>query len=248
MDATDDAGRAFIGYSARLDWKSIGLFYNGFTFRSITGAVVKRNSFSSQQFPSVSGEEIVWRFRNVSAKWKRMVAPVHEVLLELPEGNITWSCHAPQALAVVEHTHEQLEKNALGYVEKITLSLPPWKIPIRELHWGRFLSPDHTVVWIRWIGPVPRTLVWHNGARFQDAEITTEAVAFDGLMLSINNKRELRKGSLLSTVFSKFPAIARLFPKTIMQLRENKWVSDGLLMRGNKRIAEGKIIHEHVIW
>jgi len=248
MDATDDAGRAFIGYSAKLSWNNISLFYNGFTFRSITQLVVKRNSFSAQRFPEISGDEAAWRFQHVSAKWKRTSEPIHEVLLELPEGDITWFCSLPKASAVVQHAQEWLEKNAMGYVEKITISIPPWKIPIRELYWGRFLSPDHAIIWIRWIGPVPKTLTWHNGVRFPEADITAEEVTFDDFILSINNKKELRNGDLLSTVFSKFPVIAKLFPKSIMQLRENKWVSDGLLMHGNKRIAEGKIIHEHVIW
>jgi hypothetical protein len=248
MDATDDAGRAFIGYSAKLSWKNIKLSYNGFTFRGMTPRVVKRNSFSHQHLPDISENEAAWRFQQVSASWKRTSSPVHEVLLELPEGDITWSCHFPQASAVVQHAKERLEDNAMGYVEKITLSIPPWKIPIQELHWGRFLSPGHTVIWIRWVGPVPRTLTWHNGVRYQEADITTESVIFDEFKLSIDNKKELRNGDLVSTVFSKFPVIAKLFPKTIMQLRENKWVSDGLLMHGGQCIAKGKIIHEHVIW
>jgi len=248
MDATDDAGRAFIGYSAKLRWKNIHLFYNGFTFRSITQAVVKRNSFSAQRLPEVSATAATWRFQHVRAAWTNTSTPIHEVLLELPEGHITWSCCFPQASATVQLAQETLDANAMGYVEKITLSIPPWKIPIEELHWGRFLSPGHTVIWIRWVGPVPKTVAWHNGVRYAETAISTEEVVFGDFRLSITHKQELRKGDLLETVFSRFPLIAKLFPKIILQLRENKWASDGRLMRGDQCMAGGRVIHEHVIW
>jgi hypothetical protein len=249
MDATDEKGRAFIGYSAKLRWKSVKLFYNGYTFcAGPSSAVIKRNSFSFRRLPEISAGEVRWKLLQAKAHWKKDSDPLHEVLLRLPEGEINWSCIFPKASATVQLGDEVFEKNTLGYVEKITISIPPWKIPIHELYWGRFLSADHVIVWIRWVGPVPKTLIYHNGNRFEAGVIASEIIIFDNYSLELNNKTTLRTGTLLSTVFSKFPMLTKLFPKAIMQLQENKWVSDGLLKLHGKTVSGGKVIHEHVIW
>lgn len=248
MDATDEKGRAFIGYSARLRWRSVKLFYNGLTFRSASGEVVKRNSFSAGRAPEPSEEDLQWKFLQATACWEKRSDALGEVLLDLPQGQINWTCLFPKASATVRFGSEMLEQTALGYVEKISISIAPWKIPIHELHWGRFLSSNHVIIWIRWVGPVPKTLIYHNGNRIGEGHITSEVVIFDNYSLELNNKRTLRTGTLLSTVFSKFPMLTKLFPKTILQLQENKWVSDGLLKCDGETVSGGGVIHEHVIW
>jgi hypothetical protein len=248
MDATDEKGRAFIGYSAVLRWKLIKLFYNGFTFNSgTTSTILRRNSFSSRRLLEVSEEEVKWSLLQAKGHWKRRAESFHEVLLRTSAGEVKWSCVFPKASATIQIGNHLLEKNATGYVEKISISIHPWKIPIHELHWGRFLSPDHVIVWIRWIGLIPKTLIYHNGMCLEKGLITTETIIFDGYSLELNNKKILRRGTLFSTVFSRFPLITKLFPKAIMQLQENKWVSDGMLRQGDK-VVSGKVIHEHVIW
>ena len=38
----------------------------------------------------------------------------------------------------------------LGYAEHLSMTIPPWRLPIDTLRWGRFLSPERSVVWIDW--------------------------------------------------------------------------------------------------
>lgn len=248
MDATDEEGRAFIGYSAKLRWRSVRLQYNGYTFLPGNSLrIVKRNSFSSSQFPIADNNTIEWKFLDAHASWKRIDAPVHETLLSQPIGDINWSCIFPKAYALVTIGNEQMKK-ALGYVEKISISIPPWKIPIRELHWGRFITDIHTVVWIKWEGPLPKTLIYHNNERIAEGSISSEIIIFGNYSLDLGNKQKIRSGTLFSTVFAGFKTLMSLFPNNIMHLQENKWVSDGNLKVNGKIVSSGKAIHEHVIW
>ena len=45
------------------------------------------------------------------------------------------------------------EFNGLGYAECLTVTVPPWQLPIRQLRWGRFVAPDRSLAWIDWQGP-----------------------------------------------------------------------------------------------
>lgn len=248
MDATCADGSAFIAYVARLQWGLINVGYNGYTFFDGQNATVtKLNSFSNQSLPQLDGNNIVWQHKKAGGTWLQCNPSINEELLCSSDGDILWQCLFPKALASLSINSRPLEKS-FGYVEKITITIPPWQIPIHHLHWGRFLSNDYTIIWIRWIGPLPKTIVYCNGVRYTEAEITTTQLRFSDHLLSFSNSRTLRSGTILSTVFSKFPSIAKLFPKAIMNLTENKWVSDGQVFKDEKPVSTGKIIHEFVSW
>ena len=44
-----------------------------------------------------------------------------------------------------------------GYAERILITIPPWRLPIRELRWGRWIgeAASRSVVWIDWRGESP---------------------------------------------------------------------------------------------
>jgi hypothetical protein len=69
-------------------------------------------------------------------------------LVNGPDGLINWTCHMPRAQATVQFHGEKIA--GLGYVESLTLSIPPSKLPFRTLRWGRHLSDRHWLVWIGW--------------------------------------------------------------------------------------------------
>jgi hypothetical protein len=248
MDATDNTGKAFIAYSAHLRWKSINLHYNGFTYAPGEKAhILKRNSFSLKHLPVITENSVDWKCLHASGSWKRTDESFSEILLQEQAGEIQWSCVFPKATALIR-VGDQSMKNCVGYVERIIISIPAWKLPIHQLHWGRYLSEMHSLVWIKWTGPVPKLLAFLNGTRYVDCHISTEMIIFDGYSLELLNKQTLRTGTILSTVFTKFPLLAKLFPRKIVQLQENKWLSNGLLKRDGKIISKGMAIHEHVLW
>lgn len=248
FDAHNDAGSAFIGYAATLSWKAIKLHYNGYTFSP--AGVTKNfnsNSFSSARFPDQDSDRLRWKYNDVEAEWLKIDEPIEEVLLDDLAGRIEWKVIFPSAKARIQFRKEGTTEYT-GYVEKIRLTIPPWNIPIKELFWGRFLGPEQTIIWIQWMGPVPKNFVYLNGARYSYATITTDFIEFETYSLEFVTKRTLRKGTIMSTVFKKFPVVAALFPKKIFALRENKWLSDSILKQNGKIVCQGNAIHEYVVW
>lgn len=246
LDLTDENGNAFIGYAARLKWKLIKLSYSGFTFLDSKRKVKQKNSFTVSAFPVKADGQVVWETKICSGTWKSASDALSETLLSTADGEIKWHCHFPKSTGTVQVDGAAISGS--GYVEFIELTILPWKLPIHQLHWGRFIAETDVIVWIRWIGPVPKTIIFHNGERITNAEIQQQRLTFGNFMLELKDSIPMRKGSLMKTVFSRFPSVAKLFPKTILQLQENKWCSGGELFRSNKKVASGKAIHEVVEW
>lgn len=250
MDATDEDGRSFVGYYAHVKWRLFDLVYNGFTFLPTLISrfpIKKQSSFTLTSTPIVNKGTLEWNCFGVSASWQQSDNTIEERLYSAPEGEIRWSCCFPKAKATVAIEGEQFSKS-LGYVEKITMTIPPWKVPIHQLHWGRFLSENHTIIWIRWVGPVPKNLIFHNGKKSERGMISEFRIQTEAFDLKLKNPRTLRKGSILSTVFSNFPSIKKIFPRSIMNLKENKWSSLGELYIDSQPVVSGSVIHELVVW
>jgi hypothetical protein len=246
LDVTDDNGSAFIGYAARLKWKLLNLSYSGFTFLNSAKKIKQRNSFKKSDFPFHNEDQILWKNRLCYGSWTKESESLAETLLTTADGKINWHCYYPKAKSEVQFDGVQVY--GTGYVEFIELTILPWKLPIHQLHWGRFISPTDTIVWIRWIGPMPKTLIFHNGEKTVNADIQQEKISYNDFVLELRDSTPMRKGTLMNTVFSRFPSLAKLFPRAILQLRENKWCSTGDLYRNNKKVASGKAIHEVVEW
>lgn len=245
LDVTT-ADRAFIGYAATIRWKKLSLNYHG-SILAGTDGVVQRNSFRKTVFPVAGNNTLSWKCGNISGTWESVSQPAEEMLLQHADGDIHWQCTQPKAKATVHIGNEQ-PLEGWGYTEFIEMTLPPWKLPIRELHWGRFTGETDAVTWIEWRGDVPKTLVFHNGVRYTEAIISTTAIHFGAHRLEIENPVPLRSGAVRSTVFRRFPWMRKLFPHSIFHTEEAKWFSTGKFFGGGKLPAHGKIIHETVLW
>ncbi len=156
-------------------------------------------------------------------------------------GSVKWDCL--QSLSEVHLNIGQEEYAGLGYVERLDMTLAPWQLPIKELHWGRFLSQDCSLIWIQWRGPHPLTLVCLNGEKFEMAEVSTSHVSWDSGRLDISNPVVLRNGPIVKTALSQIPGVRRLFPESILLMDECKWRSRGELEQGGGTCT-GWVIHE----
>lgn len=246
IDVTDQSSaRCFIGYAAALTWRSFNLHYLGYTFLNSDRKIVTRNFFVQPPLPIVSGETLQWTTSEFSGEWVQAMEGNSELLLGNGDREIMWDCLQP-----LSHARMTLGKDSLiglGYVERITLSFLPWELPIEQLYWGRFLTNQVSLTWIRWVGPIPKVLILFNGRRYEQGLISEIEIRFDECVLTLHDSIALRSGDLKSNVFGKVPAIAKLFPASIMRLQEQKWMSQGKLIAGNQEF-EGKAIHELVLW
>ena len=141
------------------------------------------------------------------------------------------------------------EGSGLGYAEHLVLTIPPWKLPIETLRWGRFLNASDWVVWIDWQGEHPQRIVYRNGTRVAAVELGDERIRFaDGTLLAMDRSLTIREGPLGTTVLAAIPLVGRTFPARLLQVTECKWRSRSRLEFPNQPAVKGFAIHERVSW
>lgn len=248
LDCVAEDGAAFIGYAAALRWKVLSLHYSSILVRSRGGDIQTETSLTREALPQRVGSNINWTSRalHLEADWIGRSRPAERKLYSTSDGEIQWSCLLPMADALV-NIRKLPTIRGLGYVEHMTMNVVPWRLPIKELRWGRFLNGNDALVWIDWQGAMPKTILFHNGAEVDAPRISDDELSGAGeLHLSLIKKDILRSGPLLSTTLSKIPGINGLFPDAILQMHECKWLSKGELLMRNQSRPSGWALHELV--
>jgi hypothetical protein len=250
-DCTTEQGDAVIVYSAELRWRGPAIHYtNLLTYRRGRPAR-SRFSLRKQPPPQVRDGSIGWRSRawNVEACWLEPGVAVREILFDSPAGSLEWDCVAPRAAAQVR-VGADAHFRGWGYVEHLRLSLPPWRLPIRRLQWGRFINATDALVWIDWRGPYNRQAVYHNGAAVVAQVISDREIRLAGseTVLTLDTSAVLREGALGATALAVLPNLDRLFPAAMLNVRERKWLSRAVLRRPGQPDSVGMAIHEVIEW
>ncbi|MGA7885134.1 MAG: hypothetical protein WCA44_05280 [Acidobacteriaceae bacterium] len=250
-DCVGDEGDAVILYHAELRLGILPIHYESLLIRERDSPAraeysLRRNSAPVARDGSVEWQSSHWR---ASASWRDLGRPQREVLFEAGAGSLQWNCIAPRAAATVRIGEEKPLKG-WGYVEHLKLSIPPWRLPIRRLRWGRFVNAADSLVWIDWSGPSARQVVVLNGARAPAARITDSDVVLDasGATLHLEDSQEIRNGRLGETALAVFPNLSDLFPESILNIRECKWLSRATLRQPGRPDSTGTAIHEVVEW
>src|SRR5262249_41246921 len=141
------------------------------------------------------------------------------------------------------------DRVGLGYAEHLTMTIPPWQLPIENLRWGRFISASDWAVWIDWQGEFSRRIVYLNGKKVSTLALEDEQVKFeDGALLAMDRSLVIRDGPLGTTALSGIPGLNKTFPARILQVNECKWRSRGRLQLPDGATVEGWVIHERVSW
>jgi hypothetical protein len=137
--------------------------------------------------------------------------------------------------------------SGLGYAERLTLSLPPWRLPIDELRWGRWIAADggRSLVWIDWRGAQPLTAVFVDGVRQEAATVDDDRVAGADVILVLTDQRTLHRRALRDVIGAVGP-LTRVFPASWLDVEDCKWMSLGTLHVAGARLETGWAIHEHV--
>lgn len=245
LDAVTEDGRTFLGYSVTIRWWLLSLRYFSYLTVDANARVHQYSCYRQVGRPVATDNKICWKAPGLDGTWLKSETGMHEKLLEQPQGVIDWHCMMPSAQALVHVAgHEPI--NGTGYVEWMEMTMLPWEMPIRQLHWGRFHSMEATVIWIRWVSETePRTLVFHNGARYDHAMIDQQDVRFGEYRLALSDPTTIRTGRIGSTVLSGLGWQRKLIPSFVHRLHETKWRSRGSL-HGAVRSAAGWAIHEIV--
>jgi hypothetical protein len=248
LDCVGEDGTVFIGYWGRIRWKRLAVSYASVLFLPPGGLAHSRSWLTRCAEPRAGRTEVLWSSRRmgVEAGWKAAAAPVSRRLLDERGGSIDWDCVAPAARARVL-LEDGKGVTGPGYAERISMTIPPWKLPIDELRWGRFLGSDRSVIWIDWRGPRPLSLVFADGAEVAGASVTNGGVDLPGGgRLSLRNPRTIREGPVVPAALSAWRPFSALVPAGFARARELKSLSRGILWEPSGREVEGWAIHEVV--
>ena len=180
---------------------------------------------------------------DIHASWRRSSPGLHKVVYQSHDGSVDWQCLVPRGAASVGRFE------GLGYVDRLRLTIPPWRLPIRRLRWGRFLSPGHSLIWIDWQGDFSSRTVFLDGGEASALEIDDDSLSLaDGTRATFDRGLVIRRGALGSTVLGAIPGLQRIAPARIFQVEECKWRSRSSLEIPGEAVDHGWSIHEVVNW
>lgn len=245
LDCVSSVGDTAILYSATVGWRGITIHYCSLLTAN-AGQVRTRTSMSRG---SVGGDadwiNVRLRRLEVEGEWRGRGRPYSAKVYEGNEGIVEWNCLQPQSRVRLRIGDATLE--GLGYAECLTMTVLPWRLPMQELRWGRFVSEDHALAWIDWRGPYEEKFAVLDGERCQLTDAGEETIEASGASVRMSDSLPLRTGKVGVTVLPAAPRLRRLLPRALAGIEEHKWRSCGVLhMDGS--ISRGWAIHEVVHW
>lgn len=190
--------------------------------------------------PAIAGDRLLWPAPGAAVEMTRQAPAYRAALLD---DRVLWSCEIPKGAARFSAGGRTFEGS--GYAEVLTMTVAPWKLPIRELHWGRFIGARESVVWIDWRGAHPLTLVVHDGSRAETTAVDEAGLAFDGRRVVLDEPAVIRDESIGRTL-REAHFLARALPRRLTDSRETKVRSRGTLSDGTGVVDRGWCIHEVV--
>ncbi len=245
LDCVTESGEVAILYSAIARWRAIGISYAGYLIADAEQNQSRSTMHAAQI--TTEGRRLVVHSPElkVRGEWTALATEVKHTIFENEAGSVIWDCVQPGARVRLQAGERELA--GLGYAEVLTLTIPPWQLPLKHLKWGRFVSENDTLTWIDWQGAHSLHLVIHNGEGCKDAVISDHAVSMTGADLSLDEPIPLRSGRVGQTVVSQARELARLFPQSMLKIDERKWRSKATLSTASGE-SEGWVIHEAVDW
>jgi hypothetical protein len=236
-DCISESGDARIAYSAGVRYGHLKVGYSSLLDGKAVAHSLRRARIADE------GEALSWEAPGLSASWSRRDAQLRATVFESEEGAVEWRCIIPKGSAAMN------EIRGLGYAEYLRMTIAPWKLPIRTLRWGRFLTPNTTLIWIDWQGSFATRIVFLNGRRVPAGTLDDGGLLVDnGVRIAFDRGHVLRQGNLGSTVFAAVPGLDRIAPARMFLVDECKWKSRATMQFPDGIAEEGWCIHEVVHW
>jgi len=248
LDVTTEAGEAWIGYAGHVRLGPLRLAHAS-CLRVAGDDRSEAAIWSRARMPRIEERRIAWEEPRLAVRgsWRATVPGAERELWRNGTAAVRWQCLAPAAAAEVSGPSYSLA--GLGYAERLDLDVAPWRLPIAELRWGRFLAPDKSLVWIQWRGAHPLRLALRDGSEVTLRDCNERELVFgDGGRLHLDPVDTIREGTLGDTVLARYRVLRRLVPRRWRDLHEHKFISRGVLHENNGRTISGWAIHEVVRW
>ncbi|MCO6491361.1 MAG: hypothetical protein J5I98_23285 [Phaeodactylibacter sp.] len=253
LDCVDEGGNSAIGYAASLRWRRLEVPYTGLLLYEEGKGASERSRLQELNLPSQMGDQIIWEDGSfgISGWWEADAPPLTARLYHSDKGYVDWQCFQPRSHALFDIADGPVIKG-LGYAERLVLTVEPWKIPMEQLRWGRYLSEVDYLVWVELHGAPARQWVWYNGVPVEGAVIGEDAVQLPqlGLHLQFSQSATLEAGkkifNVVRSLVSYLPGFNRVVPRFFLYANEQKWRCRGKLFERDEEKSEGWAIHELV--
>lgn len=252
LDYTGENGEAMIFYSAKLVYYRLSVFYTSWLNYNPESGVRLKSRFTRVQIPQQKDELIMWNDSEfgISGTWESSAQMIRSRLYDSEVGFLDWECHQPASKVHLKIGERALE--GTGYAEQLILTAPPWKIPMDELRWGRFVSFADNMVWIELREKDKQQWLWLNGERIEDCFIEDDQIILPEKKLALNLDRgvilesEKKIFFLTNKIVRYIPGFRKLIPLSFLMADETKWLSKGQLQSEGRTLATGMAIHELV--
>ncbi|MEI6140778.1 MAG: hypothetical protein WCP85_16025 [Mariniphaga sp.] len=252
LDFVGENGECMIFYSAKLTWHGWSATYTSWLNYDAASGVRLKSRFGNAQFPTMAENQIAWTDKKfgISGTWEPLAENIQARIFESDEGFLDWECFQPASNVKLKVLDKVLEGK--GYAEKLTLTVPPWKVPMDELRWGHFNSDENNMVWIELKEKEKQQWLWLNGELFENCTIEDDRLSIPEKDMVLNLDRsvvlesEKKIFSLMGKIIRYIPGFNKVVPTGFLMADETKWFSKGLLQSNNKPLGSGFAIHEFV--
>ena len=248
LDSVDAGGRSAVLYSTALTWGRARVGWHGVSICEADQRVTHRASVRPTPLPERDGDRLAWRADPLgcAVDCRPSVPPFALRLLDRDDGCLEWRCEAPAARVDVTLA-DAPSLFGVGYAECLSLTFLPWRLPIDEMRWGRWVSDDgaRSLVWIDWKGPHPRTDAYLDGRPEPAPVVGDRDVQAGGVRLAMAPRRRLYSRSLGSALAGLGPVL-KLLPASWRELEDAKWICRARLDEPGGRTNDGWCIDEVV--
>ena len=126
-------------YCGIAKWRAITIRYTSLLEASFGKRASVRYSLKKSPMPVEKNATIHWQSDalGIIGTWERLDPPFETKIFESTEGAIKWQCLHPKSRAAVNLGCEKVVRG-LGYVERVDMTLPPWKLPIQKCGFRKF--------------------------------------------------------------------------------------------------------------
>ena len=247
LDLVTDEGLTVISYAATARVAGLRVGYSAELVAPRGQRASERWRWRSEP-PRRESDGLSWRCPGLSVHglWRGQAPAISVRLLDCAAGGIQWRVVQPRAAAAIRLDDGRTFRGT-GYVERLRLTLPPWRLPFDELRWGRFHGETSTLVWIDWRGGMRRQWAYLDGHPVEEISIDDRHVHAGGARLDLTASAILRDAPLLN-VLGRWRTAGRLMAPSQARSHETKWLSRGELRRADGRTDHGWGIHEVVRW
>jgi hypothetical protein len=246
LDCVSQRGDAAIIYASEVKFGRVRLHYA--SVLRLHDSIASTSTKLCSCVPSIDNDQlfITAPALALKANWRASESPLEQTVFESSDGSVHWKCLQPKSMARIQCGQMSIE--GIGYAECLTLTIPPWRLPLEQLQWGRFHSAEQTIVWIDWAGAHTGRWLWQNGGLQSPKSLTCSEICLDNATkLSLDCVTTLREGELGTTVLPAAPLLRSVFPRTMFGVHEQKWLSRGTYVSGSQK-ERGWAIHEVVNW